>query len=427
MDKLLFKRILVAAMTVLALVYAVYLLFSANFSMLPIENAVETTITDKIFSNAVIIRDENYILNRSDGVLSFSVDDGDAVKAGGEIAKIYSTASDAAAQTKIESLEKQLSSLESLQKSFNTSGMGIETINSQIYNNIISYIDDTNRRNITAANDNASNLLYSINQMQAYTGKISSFSTEIAQLKNEINQLKASSGKSKGLITTPKAGYFLSYCDGYEKAFDYDNIDKLTLDDIKDIKKSNVPDDTAGKVISGSNWYIACKVTADEARSLELWDSNVTVLFADASTEHVKASIYKIIQKNKKSDALLILKCNYMSTDLAETRNEPIEIGLGTYSGLRISKKAIHDDYIEKNIYDDNGNKTVEKKKVQGVYVLHGSEVQFKQISILYAGNDFVICDTDPEDGVLFVDETISLYDQVILEGDDLYDGKIIK
>lgn len=427
MDKLLFKRILMAAMTVLSLVYLTYLLIGANFSMLPVENAVETTITDKIFSNAVIIRNENYIQNKSGGVLSFSVDDGDAVRADGEIAKIYSNDSDAAAQTKIELLEKQLKALKNLQKSFDSNGMGIETINSQIYNNIISYQNDINDRNITSLSNDSNNLLYSINQMQAYTGKISSFTSEITLLESQIAQLKSSSGKSKGFIKTPLAGYFLSYCDGYEKTFNYDKIDELTLSDIENIKRSNIPENTAGKVISGSNWYIACKVTADEARSLELWDSNVTVLFSDASTEHVKASIYKIDQKDKDSDALLILKCNYMSIDLAETRNEPIEIGLGTYSGLRISKKAIHDDYIEKNVYDDNGNKTVERKKVQGVYVLYGSEVQFKQISILYSGNDYVICDTEPEEGILFNGETITLYDQVILEGDDLYDGKIIK
>ena len=33
MDKLLFKRILVAALTILALIYVTYLLMSANFNM----------------------------------------------------------------------------------------------------------------------------------------------------------------------------------------------------------------------------------------------------------------------------------------------------------------------------------------------------------------------------------------------------------
>ena len=67
------------------------------------------------------------------------------------------------------------------------------------------------------------------------------------------------------------------------------------------------------------------------------------------------------------------------------------------------------------------------RKEVQGVYVLYGSEVQFKEISIVYAGNDYVLCDSSPTDGTLFSGETISLYDQIITEGDDLYDGKVIK
>ena len=66
------------------------------------------------------------------------------------------------------------------------------------------------------------------------------------------------------------------------------------------------------------------------------------------------------------------------------------------------------------------------KEKVQGVYVLYGSEVQFKQVSILYADEDYVICDTEPPEGILFNGETISLYDKVIVKGDDLYDGKVI-
>ena len=58
--------------------------------------------------------------------------------------------------------------------------------------------------------------------------------------------------------------------------------------------------------------------------------------------------------------------------------------------------------------------------------MLYGSEVQFKQISILYSDDDYVICDTQPEEGILFNGETISLYDKVIIKGDDLYDGKVI-
>ena len=48
MDKLLFRRILMIALSVLAVVYAAYLLISTNFKMYPTENAAQTTVTEKI-------------------------------------------------------------------------------------------------------------------------------------------------------------------------------------------------------------------------------------------------------------------------------------------------------------------------------------------------------------------------------------------
>ena len=197
------------------------------------------------------------------------------------------------------------------------------------------------------------------------------------------------------------------------------------MDGLRNIKKSDVPDNTAGKVVSNVKWYVACEVSHDEAQNLTIWDSAVTVLLTEASTEAIPAEIYKITQ-NSDGKALVILQCDYMNNGLLQARQEPIEIGLGTFTGLRVSKRAIHDDYVTKTTYDENDNSHKEQKKVQGVYVLYGSEVQFKQISILYADDDYVICDTQPEEGILFNGETISLYDKVIIKGDDLYDGKVI-
>ena len=47
-------------------------------------------------------------------------------------------------------------------------------------------------------------------------------------------------------------------------------------------------------------------------------------------------------------------------------------------------------------------------------------------LDALVADSDYVICDTNPAEGILFNGETISLYDKVIVKGDDLYDGKVI-
>lgn len=427
MDKLLFRRILVAGLTALAIIYVVYLLLSANFNVVPTENAEQVTVTDKIYSNGYIIRDETYINNDSGGVVSYNVDDGDEVQKSCAVASVYSTEEDAVARTKAASLKESMNALTKLEQTRRSNTEGIETIKNSITTNLETYLYNINNANFGKLDSNINSIINSVNHYQSFTGKTTSFKSEIASLQAQINELEGSSGDSIAEITAPKAGYFVTVCDGYENSYNYSKIGNLTLDNLKNIKKSSVPNNTIGKVISSLNWYIACEITDDEATSLTLWGDDVTVDFSDASSNTVPASIYKIVQYNNSDKALAIFQCTYMDESLSEIRQEPVEIGMGTYSGLRVSKKAIHDDYVEKVTYDDNGKEHKESKKVQGVYVLYGSEVQFKEISILYAGNDFVLCDPSPADGILFSDETISLYDQVITEGEDLYDGKVIK
>lgn len=426
MDKLLFKRILIAVLSILAVVYVVYLLVSSNFDMYPTENAVQVTVNDTIHSNGFIIRDETVIENSSRGVLSYSLSDGEAVKSSGEIAKIYSTDSDAAAQSKADILEEKVNSLKNLQNVNAGNTTGIDTINNDINNSIVSFYNLVNNNDITKIGSNINSLITSINRQQVFTGKADNFDAEIAELESQISTLRNTSGKSIGTISAPKAGYFSAHCDGYENSIKFTDIDKIKLNDLENVKSSDVSSSVAGKVVNDVEWYIACKVTADEATELNLWDGDATVLFSNASSETIPASVERVYQETKDSDGLLILKCNYMNSELIDTRNEPIEIGLGTYSGLRISKKAIHDDIVTKTTTDENGNKHTEEKKVQGVYVLYGSEMNFKQISILYAEDDYVICDPNPDSDVLFNGETISLYDKVIVEGEGMYDGKVI-
>ena len=151
MDKLLFKRILVAALTLLALIYVAYLLISANFNMYPTENAVQVTMTDRIFSNAFIVRDEKIIQNNSEGVLSYSVENGEAVNAGGEIAKIYTNEEDAVANTMSERLTKKKEALENIQKNTISGTMSLDIINNNIKSKLITLLEDTNTRKRTNA------------------------------------------------------------------------------------------------------------------------------------------------------------------------------------------------------------------------------------------------------------------------------------
>ena len=425
MDKLLLRRILIAALTVLALVYVAYLLISANFEMYPTENAVKATVTNKISANGFIIRDETILTNDTSGVLSYQCLIGEAVNAGGEVAKIFSDEKDAVSQSNADRLESKKNSLEALQRNTVLGTMSLDIINNNIKSKLIGYLENVNNNSVSSVKNDADSLVSSISQRQIYTGKIKNFNSEIEELGAQASQLRSSAGDSIGSVITPVAGYFTEFCDGYETSVDYGSVENMTLDDLHSVKKKSVPSNAAGKVVSNVTWYVACEVSSDEAASLTVWDSSVTVLLKEASTEAIPAEIYKIQQEGD-DRALVILSCDYMNNGFLEARSEPIEIGMGTYTGLRVSRRAIHDDYVTKVTYDENDNAHKEQKKVQGVYVLYGSEVQFKQISILHADEDYVICDTNPEEGVLFNGKTVSLYDKVIIKGDDLYDGKVI-
>ena len=63
---------------------------------------------------------------------------------------------------------------------------------------------------------------------------------------------------------------------------------------------------------------------------------------------------------------------------------------------------------------------------MQGVYVKYGSEVIFKQVHIIYSDDDYVICSENPDPELLFNGTTITIYDEIIVEGENLYNGKLI-
>ena len=139
--------------------------------------------------------------------------------------------------------------------------------------------------------------------------------------------------------------------------------------------------------------------------------------------------LYSINQKTKTSDAVVILQGDFMNKEMAQVRSEDISIVVNTYTGIYISKKAVHERELSKKVTDNNG-KTVEvKENVTGVFIKLGNELKFKQIIPIYTGEDFVVCKKDLSDSDKVFDRDAGIlkpYDNVVVEGANLYDNKII-
>ena len=83
-------------------------------------------------------------------------------------------------------------------------------------------------------------------------------------------------------------------------------------------------------------------------------------------------------------------------------------------------------DTFERKVREERSEQVKQEVMVQGVYVLYGSELVFKEIVPLSTYSTFVLCDPNPEEDATFNGETIKLYDEVVVGGTDLYDGKIV-
>lgn len=429
MDKILFKRILISIFIVCLVSYVIFIFARMNSSdAVDTENAEYTTVSDIIQTEGFVVRDESYIVDNTNGEISYNVNDGENISLGKNIADVYENYNDAVAQQEIKRINKQIDDLEKLSNSYFKESVGLDTVNNQIDNGIINMLSNVKDCNYDSVLTNSEQLLYFINERQIITGKVENFDEKINYLKGQKAELENTHSKKIKTITADKAGYFVSAVDGYENCINYNDISKVTLNDYNNIKKKSVDKNVIGKVVSNPEWFFVCKIDKDQALALSKMqgkgiDVNVTIPFISGAK--IPASIVTVNQKTRQDDGVVVLSCDYMESEISKARFENIEIETLGYSGLKVNKKAIHEDYV--TIIDDNGNETKSGKKVQGVYVLYGSELIFKEISIIHSTTEYVICNPEPDEGVLLNGETIQLYDQIVIKGDDLYNGKVIK
>lgn len=423
------KGIGIVALCFAVIIYVVVTVVNANMknsNELTTEIAVKYDYSESISVDAMIIREETLVYNNStQGVEYYIVDDGDKVAVNTVVARVFKDETDALFYNKVQELDENIAVLTSL----NTPYDNVSTdaaVDAQIYLNISSLLKAVNSGDFSERDSAAGALVYSINQRQRIIGTVTSFDSRIQTLTQERAKYVEAGSGYKDEITAPKAGYFVAEVDGYENVFDYKSVSEITVEDFdKDFSPEKVSDNVVGKIVSGLDWYIVCKLTSDEALSLSHSESYPEIVFSSASEEPVPVDLVALNQASKQSDAVAVFKCNYMNDHLSTLRDEPIQILINNFEGVRISKSALHDDYVE--VVNSEGEPTGETARVQGVYILHGSELLFREVSVIFAGKDFVIVDINPDSAILKSNKTIIINDEVVIEGEDLYDGKIIK
>lgn len=387
-------------------------------------------MTEALDVEGYFIRDENVIASKTlGGVISYMADDSEKVAKGDKVAEVYNSAEDAQKQAELEELESQLAVLKELESSAEILSVTPDVIDENISSHLIDMAVNKNEGNLAKSDESINQIIYSINERQLLTGKLKNFNEKISELESKIEKMKNSSSKKISELKAPSAGYFTSELDGYENVLDISKINSIMPEDLEKVKTASkkTEDGAVGKVVSNVFWYIACPVTSEQAIKLNEYKNNqMTVTMPSASVKNVNITLIGINRKDSKSDGVAIFRGTDMNVNILSIRSGTVAINMNSYTGIAVPESAIHQDTITITTEDKDGKEKEVSKKVSGVYVQYGNEINFKEVVPLYSDSGFVICKQEPDDDELFSNSTIKVYDKVVVEGVDLYDGKVI-
>lgn len=221
------------------------------------------------------------------------------------------------------------------------------------------------------------------------------------KLYTRLEYLENAASSDTHEIFVSEAGLFSHYLDGFEE---------ITPEDLRGVTPSalerlfsegrRVRADEFGKLVSGTTWCYAAVLDSQSARLLEEGRAE-ELRFRKTYSGRLDMTVESIgtVEDGK---CVVVFSCDRSLADTAPLRELYAELVFSHKEGLRVPKEAVH--------LDEDGNTFV--------YILQGLQAQKVGISIMgESGESYMAAE---EGGGL------RKGDQIIIAGNDLYDGKVV-
>ncbi len=390
---------------VLIAVYIITQCYSVMNMRLQTQTALLSTVYDEIEATALVVRDEHIVSSQSGSVTVPSVSNGEKVKNGGQLATVFGSTENAAAYASYLELESELAYYAQMESQAVGQVTDVESLDADILQNVNSYIRNNAAKDFQSCKADSALLNDKFTRRQMLIGQDIDFASIVTEITSQMDAINLNSCKPVGYVSADASGVFSDYTDGLEQAFDYKSIEEIdaeTLQGYIENAQTAVPTEDMGKLITSFDWYMCAVVnTADIAVLADGAKVDVAVKGTD------KVYTCKIISgadsELGQEQAVLVLKSSEMSSDIASLRVEDIQIRTQEYTGIKVSPDAVHIKDGEK-----------------GVYALVSSVVEWRKAEVLYTGKDFVVLSYSADEG-----GGIKLYDEIIIKGKELHDGKV--
>lgn len=392
-------------LSIIVISYIVYNAFAYSYSPIDTQRLMEeTTIEETIDFKGFALRDEKIIDTSASGTVIPLAHDGKRVANGDDIAVVCQNDDQAAAYTKLESLKHELERYKNINDPDGTQELSADKLNTKISD----AYDDIMDAVTTGAYDELPDTLTAYADKcatkQILTDGSIDLSAKLTSLENEIAALTAQNINYSS-VKAPKSGYYINTIDGYESALSYKDALSLTSQQIEsalNAEPAAVSGNSLGKIVESYKWYIVGE-TESQNSSYFKNGAKITVNFPKEGVNHVTMLVEKADTQGDKMT--VVLSCSLMDETFANMRTEDMQIVTKSHTGYRVPSNVIR--------FDEDNN--------TGIYVLRGKIITFIPVEIIYTEDDFAIISSSSSNG-----KSVRLYDEVIIKGKDLEDGKVI-
>ncbi len=404
-------NILYALLAFLVVGVSVYQIFRINYSPVDTEIALETTVDNAVTVEGFVVRDESYIRADAAGTLVPLVTDGHRVASGDAVAVVFGSEEAARNYTELQQVEEDIAYFESLQNKIGASTADVDVLEEQIYGAAQSYVLAMRSGNMDEYESYGDAICEAITSRQLSTGTVIDPTEKLTALRARLSELQSASG-GYTTVTANNPGYYISHVDGYENVISYDDVLTSTGPELAAVLSAEATSQSElqncmGKLVDAFNWYLVCVLDTQTAASVVSGDT-LTAEFPLTSAESVRATVVSVLPAED-GQTVLVLQSNLMNQQYASLRKEQVRLVFDEITGFRVDNRAIR-----------------EVDGVQGVYVVSGNLVEFKKVEIAYSDSEYSVCVTPTDDNGNPQSGYVELYDEIIIEGTDLYDGKIL-
>ncbi|MCI6084261.1 hypothetical protein MR798_09525 [bacterium] len=394
--------IAITLLFVVALGYVGLQLYTILHRTYRTETAIAYTMADSISLSGMAVFETVDV--PGEGNLGYIVADGERVSAGTVLAERYTDESQGVLRERLDRLDR---TLELLSKSQNSTGSDLSMLTTQTRTALYNLLDQVDTASYSGIAQAEEDFLLAQNRLQISTGQADNFESVMATLQQEREEV---AGQLGGLqtITAATNGYFVSSVSANPISMDQETLDAMSSAELRSLLEQGAetsPAGLAGHIITGFSWRFYGVCSLETAARLD-GITKVNISVPGKENDPLPATVVEVTEDEETGTAKVVIECRSINANVLRFGIEEAQVDLTTYEGIRIDRSALHI-----------------KDGAKGVYVKYGDLQRFRRITILYEDENYILV---PKDGALGTENEVRLYDEVIVEGTNLQDGKLL-